>query len=114
MSRWKVTQAIAPVSSGRIWQVWEGGQRRKVFSTWRKAQDYADEMSRTREVVLPRYTPFPTDRLIVGGGSWMIVERESSSRFPNLPPQYIVVEPGERRPLALALLALAEQEENQN
>lgn len=54
MSRWKVTRAQAPTSSGKIWQAWEGDQRRKVLRTWREALDYADRMARTREYVLPR------------------------------------------------------------
>ena len=41
----------------------------------------------------------------------LVIEFERSRSYPQLQPSYLVVEPDERRPLALALLALAEKEE---
>lgn len=110
MSRWKVTRAQAPTSSGKIWQAWEGDQRRKVLRTWREAVDYADRQARTVEVVLPRQTVMPTSRHIVHKNG-LIIEWVQNPDFPSLPPKYLTVKPEERRPLAGALYALAEQEE---
>lgn len=55
MRRWDVYKA------GRYaWCAHRKGELPKaegLFRTWREAQDYADRMSRTREVVLPRLAP---------------------------------------------------------
>lgn len=81
----------------------------KWFDTWREAMDYADRRSRTVEVVLPRRTVLPTDRHIVQKNG-LIIEYRHSRSHPHLETGHLAVEPEERRPLALALLALAEQE----
>lgn len=82
------------------------------FRTWREAMDYADRRSRTVEVVLPRRTVLPTDRHVVQTCG-LIIEYRGSRSYPSLPTGHIAVEPEERRPLALALLSLAEKEETQ-
>lgn len=85
------------------------GHEFRHFPTWHEALNYADEMTRTVVVTLPRLTALPTDRHTVHR-SGLIVEYVRSRSQPQLEPGYLVVEPWERRPLALALLALAEQE----
>lgn len=82
----------------------------KTFDTHAEALAYADRMARTREYVLPRRTVAPTRRHIVLKNG-LIIELEHSPDFPELPPKYLTVKPEERRPLALALLTLEEQEE---
>lgn len=82
------------------------------FDTWREAMDYADRSARTVEVVLPRRTVLPTDRHVVQTCG-LIIEYQGSRSYPSLPTGHIAVEPEERRPLALALLSLAEKEETQ-
>ena len=92
------------------WATWEGQLKPKVFPTWRDAMECADKQARTREVVLPRCTTFPTPRHHLNRAG-LVMEGEQSTRFPHLPPKYLTVHPDELRPLALALLALAEKEE---
>ena len=82
----------------------------ETFYDWADAIDAADQLARTREVVLPRRTVAPTRRHIVLKNG-LIIELEHSPDFPGLPPKYLTVKPAERRPLALALLTLEEQEE---
>ena len=81
------------------------------FDTWREAMDYADRMARTVSVVLPRAHALPTGRHTVQKNG-LVIEFERSRSYPELQPSYLVIEPEERRPLALALLALAEKEES--
>lgn len=108
MNKWKVFQSYI----GRGWAVRHRGKLGIWhFSSWREAMDYADRMARTVEVVLPRLTALPTGRHTVQRDG-LVIEFEQSRSQPQLQPGYLVVEPWERRPLALALLALAEQEEN--
>lgn len=80
------------------------------FDTWREAMDYADRMARTVEVVLPRTHTLPTGRHVVQKDG-LVIEYVRSQSQPQIKPGHLVVEPWERRPLALALLALAEREE---
>ena len=82
----------------------------QTFFDWADAMKYADELSRTVEVVLPRLTTLPTSRHIVHKNG-LIIEWVQNPDFPSLPPKYLTVKPEERRPLAGALYALAEQEE---
>lgn len=57
MSRWKVDRRNLPYPKGAVlWAACCDGKKR-LFPTWREAQDYADRMARTREVVLPRLRP---------------------------------------------------------
>lgn len=82
----------------------------ETFFSWADAMVWADELSRTREYVLPRRTVRPTSRhMVLENG--LVIEWEHNPDFPELPPKYLTVKPEERRPLAGALLALAEQEE---
>lgn len=110
MSKWIVKKK----SFGIGWRAWPdvddywAGFR--YFRTWREAMDYADRMTRTREVVLPLFTALPTGRHTVHRNG-LIIEYQRSCSYPQLQPSYLVVEPEERRPLALALLALDEEME---
>lgn len=107
MNKWVVRKHLL----GTDWFVWlRGHPQRWRFDTWREAMDYADRMARTVEVTLPRVHALPTDRHSVRRDG-MIVEF-AGSRSHSLPLGRIAVEPWERRPLALALLALAEKEAN--
>lgn len=79
------------------------------YATHAEALDRADKQARTVTVELPRLTALPTGRHVVQK-SGLIIEWQDNPDFPKLPPQYLTVKPEERRPLALALLALAEKE----
>ena len=101
---WGVYRVSPDGVSGVLWE-----RVTPWFDTWREAMDYADRMARTVEVVLPRRYILPTKRHVVQKNG-LIIEFEQSRSYPQLQPSYLVVEPEERRPLALALLALAERE----
>ena len=105
MSRWKVTRAQAPTSSGKIWQAWESDKRRKVFRTHAEALDYADRMARTREYVLPRVAP---QGEVSVSATWYC--DQGAIHYINSAGQVVQGAPADVKPLALALLALAEQE----
>lgn len=115
MSRWTVYRA------GRYaWTAHrEGDLPAELFPTWRMAMDYADRQARTREVVLPR--PART----FDGRPEFDFSKESGLDY-NTPRAALyegaldlehgcdtaVLIPREHwKPLACALLALAEQEE---
>lgn len=106
----RITVFKVPGSVYPWWATWEGQLKTKMFPTWRDAMDCADRQARTREVVLPRLTTLPTSRHIVHKNG-LIIEWVQNTDFPSLPPKYLTVKPEERRPLAGALLTLAEQEE---
>lgn len=110
MSKWIVKKK----SFGIGWRAWPDVDNYwagfRYFRTWREAMDYVDRMARTVEVTLPRLTALPTGRHTVHRNG-LIVEYVRSRSQPQLPPSCVVVEPWERRPLALALLALAERED---
>lgn len=107
MSKWKVWRYPW---SGR-WEVLDpnGNLEYPIHKTHAEAMAHADRMARTVEVVLPRVHALPTGRHTMHR-SGLVIEFKQSSSWTQLKPGYITVEPGERRPLALALLALAEKE----
>ena len=106
MSKWVVRKQLL----GTDWFVWlRGHPQRWRFGTWREAVAFADRVARTVEVVLPRTHTLPTERHVVQKDG-LVIEFERSRSYPQLQPSYLVVEPWERRPLALALLALAEKD----
>lgn len=109
MSKWIVKKK----SFGIGWRAWPDVDNYwagfRYFRTWREAMDYVDRKARTVEVVLPRRHILPTGRHVVQKNG-LVIEFEKSRSYPQLQPSYLVVEPEERRPLALALLALAERE----
>ena len=106
----RITVSKVPGFEYPWWATWDGQLKPKVFPTWRDAMECADKQARTREVVLPRRTVRPTSRHMVSENG-LVIEWEHNPDFPELPPKYLTVKPEERRPLALALLTLAEQEE---
>lgn len=111
MSKWEVFKDnLYP----RQWCALNPGnyQETERFMRHAEALAYADERARTVEVVLPRVHAVPTVRHMVQKNG-LVIEYVRSKSHPQLQPSYVVVEPWERRPLALALLALAEQEADQ-
>lgn len=116
MSRWAVRK-LHPHACGPDGTAWVAGEVGKwqntvcSFRTWAEAMAYADQRARTIEVVLSRLTALPTRRHIVQR-SGLIIEYASSGFYPHLWAGHITVEPEERRPLALALLAIEQHKEN--
>lgn len=84
------------------------------FDTWREAMDYADRMARTVEVVLPRYSLTPRNRR---GAYWGARKRGHDYavfRVKDFAESQVIHVPfDDLRPLAAALLSLAEREEQQ-
>lgn len=80
----------------------------RAFHTWREAMDYADRMARTAEVVLPRIAGCG-DR--VPGAPGLLLGWENHIFWlADHGSDFIRITPAELRPLAAALLALAEKE----
>ena len=116
MSKWIVKKK----SFGIGWRAWPdvddywAGFR--YFRTWREAMDYADRMSRTREVVLPRIKEcgnrVPGALGIRLGWEYMAMDRDALAFWvEDEGSDFIHVQPDELRPLALALLAMDEEVE---
>ena len=81
----------------------------QLFDTWREAMDYADRMARTVEVVLSRIAGCG-DR--VPGAPGLLLGWENHIFWlADHGSDFIRITPAELRPLAAALLALAEKEE---
>ena len=104
MSRWKVVK-----SETGEWVTMSPGNRFQAdFDTHAEALDYADRMARTREVVLPRVAP---QGEVSVSATWYC--DQGAIHYINSAGQVVQGTPAELRPLALALLALAEQEEHE-
>ena len=106
--RWRVMRVRGLSESERAW--WYVYRERShgmvSFPTWREAMDYADRMARTREVVLPRNHDLKKSvhkdingDLYANYSSANYWAQDNWNKGP--------------KPLALALLALAEQEEHE-
>ena len=120
MSRWKVFRY--PTVFGYSWAVGEVGKTGiKLFATWREAMDYADRMARTREYVLPRpqlnqagYVEFDFTEWsgLDYTPEWPDGATYDRRTGPNKPPfgASVWIPREHWKPLALVLLALAEQE----
>ena len=123
MSRWKVDRRNLPYPKGAvIWAACCDGKKR-TFRTWREAQDYADRMARTREYVLPRPDKdgdiATTDEQVVWEGTefertvvsvaW--IEEPGTIGLSTGDSDHYMTTDGAHS-IALALLALAEQEEH--
>ena len=119
MSRWAVRQnlfrdgwgvyRVSPDGvSGVLWT-----RVSQWFDTWREAMDYADKRARTIEVTLPR-NPLPLKIQGEEGDTDLVVEQKTKENGVSIKDedQYdeIILRRFELRPLALALLALAEKE----
>ena len=110
MSRWEVRREWRDTLESYSWvAIWPSGLSGDVFFTWREAMAYADRMARTREVVLP-HNPLPISigkRTIKQTSPHVVsIFRRSGSTAADIHRKYW-------KPLALALLALAEQEEHE-
>lgn len=104
MSRWTAYKA------GRnAWTAHRKGEMpSRLFRTHAEAQAYADRMARTVEVVLPRVAP---QGEISVSATWYC--DQGAIHYINPSGQAVQGTPAELRPLALALLALAEQEDTE-
>ena len=83
------------------------------FPTWREALDYVDRQARTREVVLPRITE---SKAMIPGALGLSLESGRTwdgkrNTWVRDGVSMVYVASYDLRPLALALLTLAEQEE---
>ena len=113
--RWRVRKARGTGNLVPRWYVdRDECHGSRWFPTWREAQDYADRMARTREYVPPR---------VLGSGEWVPDMPTLRLGWENHPTEKtfwvedqgrgsITVRRDELLPLALALAALAEQEDS--
>lgn len=103
------------------WRVWEDQgdwfvispeYAERAFRTWREAMDYADRMARTVEVTLPRPDSTWFERPVWELGDGVTVHQSIADQSQTITADYprIAIPNSKRRELALALLALAEQE----
>ena len=113
--RWKVMRVRGLSESERAW--WYVYRERShgmvSFPTWREAQDYADRMARTREVVLPRQQlPLSLPGLEEDEPVFVTYDIEDGSVYliDQDDGDMVVLYKHELRPLALALLAHEERE----
>lgn len=118
MSRWTVYKA------GRYaWTAHrEGDLPGELFPTWRMALDYADRMARTREVVLPRPNLDENEKVEFDFTEWAGLDYwpwipegamydRRTGRTYRFGEEDLFIRREHWKPLALALLALADQEE---
>ena len=113
MSRWKVRREWQDTLDAYSWVALRpSGLSGDVFRTWREAQDYADRMARTRQVVLPRPDSTWFGRPVWELGDGVNVHQSIADQGMTITADYpsIAIPNHKRRELALALLALAEQE----
>ena len=123
-TRWRVQYRPCPTFEGMTyWAVLAPGAVMPVarFRTWREAMDWADRQARTVEVVLPRFTFDALDNWKTVPGTQnvflglyyreapVIGEVEYELKVTDCETTYL--NSRDARPLALALLALAEQED---
>ena len=112
--RWRVVRSRAS-RHGVRWYVERRGCHGIVsFPTWREALAYADRMARTREYALPRPNSTWFERPVWELGDGLVVHQSIADQDLTITADYprIAIPNSKRRELALALLALAEQEES--
>ena len=122
MTRWKVEKAQVlhydencKVRFGPAWRVISpAGMPWGNYPTHAEAQAYADRMARTREYVLPRPNSAWFERPVWELGDGVTVYQSIGDQSQTITADYprIAIPNSKRRELALALLALAEQEEH--
>ena len=118
--RWRVVRVRGVEGSAMDWYVdRENCHGSMWFPTWREAQDYADRMARTREVVLPRITADREEGITEWPNLRDLFVWPGQHDEPRLGQPYlriaddyrdVDVELHDLRPLALVLLALADKE----
>ena len=112
--RWRVLRARGLPKSVRAW--WyvdrENCHGSMCFHTWREAQDYADRQARTVAVVLPRPDSTWFERPVWELGDGVTVHQSIADQSQTITADYprLAIPNNKRRELALALLALAEEE----
>lgn len=115
--RWRVTWARGlPQTVRNKWVVSRGNCAGSVqFATWREAMAYADRMARTREYVLPRPNSTWFERPVWELGDGLVVHQSIADQDLTITADYprMSIPNSKRREFALALLALAEQEEHE-
>ena len=105
--RWRVVRSRVS-RHGPSWYVDRQGCHGIIwFATWREAQAYADRMARTREYVLPRVAP---QGEVSVSATWYC--DQGAIHYINSAGQVVQGAPADVKPLALVLLALAEQEKH--
>lgn len=84
----------------------------RMFHHHAEAMEYADRMARTREVVLPRPNSAWFERPVWELGDGVTVHQSVADQSQTITADYprLAIPNNKRRELALALLALAEQE----
>ena len=104
-------------AGGKYFQ-WGGNVSKR--EAWREAMDYADRMSRTRGVMLPRLVECG-GRVPGAPGLRFGVEYESGVQdgvplfwLSDWGSDYVYIRLDELRPLAAVLLSIAEKEEHKN
>lgn len=112
--RWRVRKARGTGNLVPRWYVdRDECHGSRWFPTWREAQDYADRMARTREVVLPRQQlPLSLPGLEEDEPVFVTYDIEDGCVFltDQDDGDMVVLYKHELRTLALALLAYEEQE----
>ena len=103
MTHWTVFRVRTNV--GHTWVAAGNELSPKLFPTWREALDYADRMARTVEVTLPRLRP---QGEVTVSATWDYDQQ--SIHYINPAGATVQGTPADLRPLAGALLALAEME----
>lgn len=119
--RWRVVRVRGVEGSAMDWYVdRENCHGSMNFRTWREAQDYADRQARTVEVVLPRITGDREEGITEWPNLRDLFVWPDQHDEPRLGQLYlriaddyrdVDVELHDLRPLALVLLAYAEQED---
>ena len=105
--RWRVVKVRGVEGSAMDWYVdRENCHGIVMFPTWREAQDYADRMARTREVVLPRLRPHGE---LTVSAIWSF--DSPVVHYIDASGQTVQGTPADLARHAATLLALAEQEE---
>lgn len=110
MTLWTVFRVHTNV--GHTWVAAGNELSPKLFPTWREALDYADRRARTVEVTLPRPDSTWFERPVWELGDGVTVYQSIGDQSQTITADYprIAIPNSKRRELALALLALAEQE----
>lgn len=122
MSRWKVKRVRLRTGGWGEWAACNDDEPTRHFLTWREAMDYADRQARTREVVLPRPNLDENEKVEFDFTEWAGLDYwpwipegamydRRTGRTYRFGEEDLFIRREHWKPLALALLALADQEE---